>query len=60
MAERRTSRYADGYIDYKQIIKVIDEDDPEFTIPAIDGCIVDTDCDTDIPALPRYHRRVLT
>jgi hypothetical protein len=39
---------ADGYIDYKQIIKVIDEDDPEFVIPAIDGCIVDTDCDTDI------------
>jgi hypothetical protein len=38
----------DGYIDYKQIIKVIDEDDPEFTIPAIDGCIVETDCDTDI------------
>jgi hypothetical protein len=38
----------DGYIDFKQIIKVIDEDDPEFTIPAIDGCIVETDCDTDI------------
>jgi hypothetical protein len=43
-----TPGIADGYIDYKQIIKVIDEDDPEFTIPAIDGCIVDTDCDTDI------------
>jgi hypothetical protein len=38
----------DGYISYVQIIKVIDEDDPEFTVPAIDGCIVDTDCDTDI------------
>jgi hypothetical protein len=38
----------DGYISYVQIIKVIDEDDPEFVVPAIDGCIVDTDCDTDI------------
>jgi hypothetical protein len=38
----------DGYISYKQIIKVIDEDEPEFNIPAIDGCIVDTDCDGDI------------
>jgi hypothetical protein len=35
----------DGYIVYKQTIKVIDEEAPEFTIPVIDGCIVDTDCD---------------
>jgi hypothetical protein len=39
---------ADGYIVYKQTIKVNDNEDPEFVIPAIDGCIVDTDCDTDI------------
>lgn len=38
----------DGYITYKQIIKVIDEDDPVFTIPTIDGCILDADCTTDI------------
>ncbi|MBK6903231.1 MAG: T9SS type A sorting domain-containing protein [Saprospirales bacterium] len=38
----------DGYIVWKQTIKVNDNEDPDFTIPAIDGCIVDTDCDTDI------------
>ena len=38
----------DGYIVHKQTIKVNDFEDPQFTIPAIDGCIVDTDCDTDI------------
>ena len=38
----------DGYITYKQTIKVIDNEAPAFTIPAIDGCITDTDCDTDI------------
>ena len=38
----------DGYIVYKQTIKVIDNEAPDFTIPPIDGCIVDTDCDTDI------------
>lgn len=43
-----TPGIADGYIEYKQTIKVIDEDAPVFTIPAIDGCIVDVDCDTDL------------
>ena len=38
----------DGYITYKQTIKVIDNEAPNFTIPAIDGCITDTDCDTDL------------
>jgi hypothetical protein len=39
---------ADGYITWKQIIKVVDEEAPTFTIPQIDGCITDTDCDTDL------------
>ncbi|MBK7337305.1 MAG: HYR domain-containing protein [Saprospirales bacterium] len=39
---------ADGYIVWKQIIKVIDEEDPTFEIPTIDGCIVETDCDMDL------------
>jgi hypothetical protein len=38
----------DGYISYKQTIKVMDNEDPTFTVDPIDGCIVDTDCDTDI------------
>ena len=38
----------DGYIVYKQIIKVIDNEAPGFTIPAIDGCIVETDCDKNL------------
>ncbi|MBK7410672.1 MAG: hypothetical protein IPJ40_23035 [Saprospirales bacterium] len=38
----------DGYISYKQVIKVIDNEAPIFTIPAIDGCITDTDCNTNI------------
>ncbi|MBK8493357.1 MAG: T9SS type A sorting domain-containing protein [Saprospirales bacterium] len=38
----------DGYISYKQVIKVIDNEAPAFTIPAIDGCITDTDCNTNI------------
>ncbi|MCB0640820.1 MAG: T9SS type A sorting domain-containing protein, partial [Phaeodactylibacter sp.] len=38
----------DGYIDYKQIIKVVDVDEPTFEIPEIDGCIVETDCDKDL------------
>ncbi|MBK7410630.1 MAG: T9SS type A sorting domain-containing protein [Saprospirales bacterium] len=38
----------DGFISYKQVIKVIDNEAPVFTIPAIDGCITDTDCNTDI------------
>ncbi|MCB0706879.1 MAG: HYR domain-containing protein, partial [Saprospiraceae bacterium] len=39
---------ADGYIVHKQIIKVTDNTPPSFVIPEIDGCIVDTDCNTDI------------
>ncbi|MCB9284934.1 MAG: HYR domain-containing protein [Lewinellaceae bacterium] len=38
----------DGYISYKQVIKVIDNEAPTFTVPAIDGCITDTDCNTDL------------
>jgi len=38
----------DGYIVFKQTIKVIDEEAPDFTIPPIDGCIVDTDCDKNL------------
>ncbi|MBK8490771.1 MAG: HYR domain-containing protein [Saprospirales bacterium] len=38
----------DGYISYKQVIKVIDNEAPSFTIPPIDGCITDTDCNTNI------------
>jgi len=38
----------DGYIVYKQTIKVIDNEAPDFEIPPIDGCIVETDCDKDI------------
>ncbi|MBK8490778.1 MAG: T9SS type A sorting domain-containing protein [Saprospirales bacterium] len=38
----------DGYITFKQTIKVIDNEAPDFTIPAIDGCITDTDCNTNI------------
>jgi hypothetical protein len=38
----------DGYISYKQIIKVIDNEAPAFDIPGIDGCIVETDCDMDL------------
>ncbi len=40
--------YADGYISYKQIIKVMDNEDPQFMVPPIDGCILDADCNTDI------------
>lgn len=36
---------ADGYITYKQIIKVVDTEAPSFTVPTIDGCIVESDCD---------------
>ncbi len=41
----------DGYITYKQTIKVMDNDAPDFTVPAIDGCIVSTGCTKTI-ALP--------
>ncbi|MCB9284039.1 MAG: HYR domain-containing protein, partial [Lewinellaceae bacterium] len=39
---------ADGYITYKQTIKVVDNEAPVFTVPPIDGCITDTDCDKDL------------
>ncbi|MBR9922245.1 MAG: HYR domain-containing protein [Bacteroidetes bacterium] len=38
----------DGYIVYEQVIKVNDNQAPQFVVPSIDGCIVDTDCDTDL------------
>jgi hypothetical protein len=38
----------DGYISFKQTIKVVDEEAPVFTVDPIDGCIVETDCDKDI------------
>ena len=34
----------DGFITWKQIIKVIDNEAPGFTIPPVDGCIVSTAC----------------
>ncbi|MDV7391692.1 hypothetical protein RZS08_10080, partial [Arthrospira platensis SPKY1] len=39
---------ADGYITFKQVIKVVDEADPVFEIPFIDGCILGADCTTEI------------
>ncbi|MBK7408035.1 MAG: hypothetical protein IPJ40_08160 [Saprospirales bacterium] len=38
---------ADGFITFKQIIKVIDEEAPEFVVPAINGCVT-SDCAADI------------
>jgi len=38
----------DGYISYSQIIKVIDEDPPVFSIPYIDGFISDWECTRDV------------
>ena len=46
--ESGTPGTPDGYIDYKQIIKVVDVDEPTFEIPEIDGCIVEIDCDKDL------------
>ncbi|MFZ2899455.1 MAG: hypothetical protein WA004_12575, partial [Saprospiraceae bacterium] len=34
----------DGFISYKQTIKVMDNEDPTFTVDPIDGCIVSTGC----------------
>jgi hypothetical protein len=39
-----SSQTPDGVIVYMQTIKVLDEDDPVFNIPAIDGCIDTDDC----------------
>jgi hypothetical protein len=41
---RRYRSGADGYITYQQVIKVEDNEAPDFTVPAIDGCIVSTGC----------------
>lgn len=38
----------DGYLTYRQKIKVIDNDAPVFGIPYIDGCIVDWECSKDL------------
>ena len=46
--ESGTPGTPDGYIDYMQIIKVTDVDEPTFEIPEIDGCIVEIDCDKDL------------
>jgi hypothetical protein len=43
-----TPGVADGYISFKQVIKVTDTEDPAFEVPAIDGCIVEADCDKDL------------
>jgi hypothetical protein len=48
VSPRRYRSGPDGYVTYKQTIKVMDNEDPTFTVDPIDGCIVDTDCDTDI------------
>ncbi|MBR9920056.1 MAG: HYR domain-containing protein [Bacteroidetes bacterium] len=39
---------ADGYIVHQQTIKIIDNTAPTFTIPTVDGCIVEQDCDKDL------------
>ena len=46
--ESGTPGTPDGYIQYEQIIKVIDEEEPVFSIPEVDGCIVEEDCDKDL------------
>ncbi|MBR9920014.1 MAG: HYR domain-containing protein [Bacteroidetes bacterium] len=42
------SGLSDGFVTYDQVIKVNDEEPPVFTVAEIDGCITDTDCDTDL------------
>ncbi|MCB0642210.1 MAG: hypothetical protein KDC44_11245, partial [Phaeodactylibacter sp.] len=39
---------ADGYIVYIQVLKVIDEDAPEFEVSDMNVCILGTTCDTDV------------
>ena len=39
---------ADGYIDYDQTIKVVDEEAPIFNVDDQEVCIEETDCDTDV------------
>jgi hypothetical protein len=42
------SSIADGYIAYTQVIKVIDNEDPVFTLASQFFCINETDCGVDI------------
>jgi hypothetical protein len=48
VSPRRYRSGPDGWVQYKQTIKVVDTEAPNFTVPPIDGCILDTDCDTDL------------
>jgi hypothetical protein len=43
-----TAGTPDGYIEYEQVIKVIDEDAPVFDVVDFEACIIETDCDTDV------------
>ncbi|MCB0684116.1 MAG: hypothetical protein KDC32_24905, partial [Saprospiraceae bacterium] len=38
----------DGYIDYDQVIKVVDEEAPIFDVADQEVCIEETDCDTNV------------
>jgi hypothetical protein len=38
----------DGYIDYDQTIKVVDEEAPIFDVADLDVCIEETDCNTNV------------
>jgi len=48
VAPRRFAAGADGFVTYQQVIKVIDNEAPTFTLPTIDGCIVSGACTKDI------------
>ncbi|MCB0620000.1 MAG: hypothetical protein KDC41_15090, partial [Saprospiraceae bacterium] len=39
---------ADGYIDWSQVIKVVDNEAPIFEVEDLQVCIVETDCDTNV------------
>jgi hypothetical protein len=41
---RRYRSGPDGFVQYQQTIKVVDNDAPDFVVPTIDGCIVSTGC----------------
>jgi hypothetical protein len=41
---RRYRSGSDGFVQYQQVIKVVDNDAPNFTVPTIDGCIVSSGC----------------
>jgi hypothetical protein len=38
----------DGYIQFQQVIKLIDNKPPDVVIPELDGCILDADCRLDL------------